>query len=250
VLIVDEALSVGDVYFQHKCIARIREFKTAGTTLLFVSHDAAAVKTLCDRAILLDRGELRRDGSPDAVLDFYNALIARREASHEILQVEAAAGGTATRSGTFEARIADVDLVNAGGEPARAFLVGERVHVRCLVEFLAPVVSPTVGMLVRDRLGNDVFGTNTYHLAPIEGRWEPGDELSIDFEVELNLGPGTYTLTVAVHSHATHMLNNYDWWDKVVGFEVLPGGQPVFVGTAWLPVRARVTRGRRSLPAS
>src|SRR5262249_700624 len=88
ILIVDETLSVGDVYFQHKCIRRIREFQEAGTTLLFVSHDPTAVKTLCGRALLLDRGQLIQDGSPDSVLDYYNALIAKREASEAILQTE------------------------------------------------------------------------------------------------------------------------------------------------------------------
>ncbi|MDX1385243.1 MAG: ABC transporter ATP-binding protein, partial [Thermoanaerobaculia bacterium] len=71
ILIVDEALSVGDAYFQHKCIRRIRGFKEAGTTMLFVSHDPAAVKTLCDRALLLDGGVLVREGPAEAILDYY-----------------------------------------------------------------------------------------------------------------------------------------------------------------------------------
>src|SRR5436190_20641545 len=79
-LIVDEALSVGDAYFQHKSMARIKAFREQGTTLLFVSHDPGAVKTLCDRAILLDRGVVVRDGRPDDILDYYNAIIAKREA--------------------------------------------------------------------------------------------------------------------------------------------------------------------------
>ena len=78
ILIVDEALSVGDAYFQHKSFERIRQFRDQGTTLLFVSHSPGAVKSLCNRAILLDRGILVRDGRPDEVLDYYNAIIARR----------------------------------------------------------------------------------------------------------------------------------------------------------------------------
>ncbi|MBI4635697.1 MAG: ABC transporter ATP-binding protein [Candidatus Rokubacteria bacterium] len=246
VLIVDETLSVGDAYFQHKCVRRIKEFKAAGTTILVVSHDAAAVKTLCDRALLLDRGRLIQDGRPDDVLDYYNALIAKRGASQEILQAEAASGRT-TRSGTFQARIAEVDLLGADGRSTRAFTVGERARIRCLVQFSASVSSPTVGILIRDRVGNDVFGTNTYHTAPIEAEFAPGDELEVELEVGLNLGPGAYTLTVAVHSYATHLLDNYDWWDRVVGFEVLPGTHPVFVGTVWLPVRIRTTTHRADI---
>ena len=78
ILIIDEALSVGDTYFQHKSFDRIRNFRDAGTTLLFVSHSPGAIKTLCDRAILLDQGGIQRDDAPDAVLDYYNAVIARQ----------------------------------------------------------------------------------------------------------------------------------------------------------------------------
>ncbi len=79
ILIVDEALAVGDLYFQHKCYARIRQFRAEGMTLLFVSHDPGAIKSLCDRAILLDAGGIRADDRPDTVLDYYNALVAEQE---------------------------------------------------------------------------------------------------------------------------------------------------------------------------
>ena len=254
ILIVDEALSVGDAYFQHKCIRRIKTFQEAGTTTLFVSHDAAAIKTLCGRALLLDGGRLIQDGPPDRVLDYYNAMIARREANREILQAEAD-GRTTTRSGTFEARVADIDLLDARGRPARAFTVGDLAKVRTRIEFSAAIAAPTIGILIRDRLGNDVFGTNSFHVAPIEATYERGETLTALFEVLLNLGAGTYTLTVAVHSHATHLVDNYDWWDKVIAFEVVAGTQPFFIGSAWLPVRlhaesssAPATTGARSGP--
>ena len=76
VLIVDEALSVGDAYFQHKSFNKIREFREKGTTLLIVSHDRSAIQSLCDRAILLEHGSVAKDGSPEDVMDFYNAIIA------------------------------------------------------------------------------------------------------------------------------------------------------------------------------
>ncbi|PYO36507.1 MAG: sugar ABC transporter ATP-binding protein [Candidatus Rokuibacteriota bacterium] len=242
VLIVDETLSVGDAYFQHKCIRRIKEFQEAGTTILLVSHDPTAVKTLCGRALLLDGGRLIQDGPPDLVLDHYNALIAKREANQEILQAETASGRMTTRSGTFEARIAAIDLLDGDGRPARAFTVGERARIRARVEFTSAVIAPTVGILIRDRVGNDVFGTNSFHLAPIEGTYEPGEEMTVDFDIQLNLGVGGYTLTAAVHGDATHLVNNYDWWDKVIGFQILPGPAPPFIGSAWLPVRLHVER--------
>src|SRR5262249_7355311 len=167
VLIVDETLSVGDAYFQHKCIRRIKEFQAAGTTILFVSHDPTVVKTLCGRALLLEGGRVIQDGAPDRVLDYYNAMIAKREANQEILQAEISADRTTTRSGTFEARIDDIDLLDAEERPARAFSVGDRARIRARVQFAAAVVAPTVGILIRDRVGNDVFGTNSFYVGPI-----------------------------------------------------------------------------------
>ena len=123
VLIVDEALSVGDAYFQHRSFSRIKAFRDEGTTLLFVSHDPGAVKTLCDRAILLDRGRVARDGSPDQVLDYYNAIIAKREVDYQIREVERTSGRMReTRSGDRTATIEGVDLLDAGGKSVRAVL--------------------------------------------------------------------------------------------------------------------------------
>jgi lipopolysaccharide transport system ATP-binding protein len=249
ILIVDETLAVGDAYFQHKCIRRIRDYKAAGTTILVVSHDAATVRTLCDRCLLLDGGRLLDDGPPDKVLDHYNALIATREATARILQAENVSGTVTTRSGTFEASLEAIELSDQEGARARAFAVGDRGRVRCLVRFAAAVTSPTVGVLIRDRLGNDVFGTNTYHVAPIVEAYAEGDELEVEFDIDLNLGPGQYTLTVAVHGEATHLVENYDWWDKVIAFEMMPGPPPFFVGTAWLPVRVATRSLRRRVLA-
>src|SRR5450830_1776790 len=76
ILIVDEALSVGDTYFQHKSFDRIREFRKQGTTLLIVSHDKSAIQSVCDRAILLDAGRISKEGKPEEIMDYYNAMIA------------------------------------------------------------------------------------------------------------------------------------------------------------------------------
>jgi lipopolysaccharide transport system ATP-binding protein len=244
ILIVDEALAVGDVYFQHKCVRRIRDFKAAGTTILCVSHDAAILRTLCDRCLLLDQGRLLDDGPPDRVLDHYNALIATREATSQILHAESQRGLVTTRSGTFEAQLTAIELADEAGKPTRAFTVGSRARVRCAIRFSTPLASPTVGVLIRDRLGNDVFGTNTYHVAPIADAYQAGDELDVDFALDLNLGVGTYTVTVAVHSYDTHVVDNYDWWDKVIAFQVVPGPQPSFIGVACLPVGV-VARSRK-----
>ena len=196
ILIVDEALSVGDTYFQHKSMRRIRSFREQGTTLLFVSHDPAAVKTLCDRAILLDEGILVRDGGPEAVLDYYNAIIAKETKDQEIREAEGLLGRVAVRSGSGDARIVSVEMTGKEGKPARAFRVGETAEITCSLKFNTRVEDPTVGLLIRDRLGNNVFGTNTHHLQQEWPVAASGSALEVRFSLTLNLGPGHYSLTV------------------------------------------------------
>ena len=250
VLIVDEALSVGDAYFQHKSFKRIRSFREAGTTLLFVSHDPAAVKSLCDRALLLEQGRLIRSGAPGAVLDYYNALIAQQEAADAIVQVEAERGRTVTRSGDGRARLVTVELTDSAGNPARTFRAGAQALVRCTVAFHATVEQPTIGLLIRDRLGNDVFGTNTFHLNAAEPVLHAGETLTATFDLRLDIGYGSYSVTAAVHARDSHLADSYDWWDGALVFEIIPDDSYRFVGTARLPVAVRLQRAASSDPGA
>jgi len=242
VLIVDEALSVGDAYFQHKSMGRIRAFQEEGTTLLFVTHDPGAVKALCRRAILLDRGTLLRDGPSDAVFDYYNAMIAQREREAGTIEQVEAEGTVTTRSGSREAEIVAVEVLGATGERKATFEVGETATVRCRFRTKRAMPAPTVGFLIRDRLGNDVFGSNTFYLDVPHAPCAAGDELTASFEVRLNLGYGSYSVTLALHAERTHVDDNFDWWDRAALFAVVPGGVASFTGVASLPVRASLTR--------
>lgn len=242
VLIVDEALSVGDIYFQHKSMRRIRAYRDAGTALLFVSHDPAAVRTLCDRALLLADGAVVRSGEPAAVLDYYNALVAQREASADIAQQTDDAGRISTRSGDRRAEITAVALTAEDGSQQTTFLVGQKATLRCTMRFVIRVERPTVGFVIRDRLGNEVFGTNSFHLGVFEPHVEPGDVLESAFRLPLDLGPGTYSISVAVHTEATHVEQNFDWWDQALVFEIAPPAVSRFVGVARLPVELTFRR--------
>lgn len=242
ILIVDEVLAVGDAYFQAKCMARIRAFREQGTTLLFVSHDPTAVRRLCDRALLLDRGLLVRQGPAGEVLDYYNALIARLTSAYEIRQGRELLGeGGTTRSGSRAAETLSVELLGQGG-PQRAFAVGAPLRIAVRGTARDAVAALTVGFAIRDRLGVEVFGTNTYHLGIPVVSLAPGEAFRAEFELPLLIGVGSYAVTVALHTGATHVEGSYDWWDEVVAFQVLPGGEPVFVGAAYLPTTARLER--------
>ena len=241
VLIVDEALSVGDTYFQHKSTSRIRAFQEQGTTLLFVTHDPGAVKALCQRALLLDRGALLKDGPPDAVFDYYNAMIARKEEDEQIEQVERD-GRTVTRSGSREAEITAVTLHGADGTERATFTVAEPAVLEVRFRTRAAMASPTVGFVIRDRLGNDVFGSNTFHQGIAHQPCTAGDELVARFALGLSVGVGSYSVTVALHTEHAHVDANFDWWDRALLFDVVPGDGPGFTGVAALPVRASLER--------
>jgi lipopolysaccharide transport system ATP-binding protein len=236
ILIVDEALSVGDAYFSHKSFERIRRFREQGTTLLFVSHHAGAVKTLCDRALLIDQGQLVRDDTPDAALDYYNAMISVHQADAAIRQTERETGRVVTRSGSNAARIESVELLS-GGKAVRALRSGEQATVRIEIAVQQPLPELTAGILIRDRLGNDVFGTNTFHCNAPQHDLAAGERLGVEFAFDaLRLGTGTFSLTTALHTKESHISANYDWWDRALVFQVVPGEGPVGIGVCNLPV--------------
>ena len=242
IMIIDEALSVGDTYFAHKCARLIRKYRAEGKTFLFVSHSETLVKSLCDRAILLDKGALIRDGKPAEVLDYYSAMVAHREREHEIRQIEKEEGRVITRSGNGKVRIARFELMNPEREPRRKFDRGAPALISCVIEAAIEVPAPTIGFMIRDRFGNDVFGTNTYHLDYKTKDLAPGEKLEAIFETQLNLGHGTYSLTLAVHDGPVHLENNYDWFDKLIVFQVFPDPQQFFSGVAALPSKVSVSK--------
>ena len=245
ILIIDEALAVGDAYFQHKCYQRIRDFKAKGTTLLFVSHDPLAIKSLCDRALLIEAGQLSLDGAPEQVLDYYNALIAlNKEAVIEhAAHVEVQDAKSGVRSGSGEVKIGQVQLLRQGQEVQQCF-EGESVALAVDVQVLKAVPSLTVGLMIKDRLGNDIFGTNTFHLgmAAALANAKPGQRCRIAFEFSnLHLAAGSYNISLAAHGDDTHLSGNYDWWDQAFTLLVGPGQGTAFAGVVRLPVSAQLS---------
>lgn len=235
VLIIDEALSVGDAYFSHKCAQKIRDFRNQGKTMLFVSHDPGAVKSLCNRAILLENGIVIKQGPAEAVLDYYNAIVAKKEKDNEIRQIESETGRTITRSGNRKAEIQNITLTNHKGQEARGFISGERATLKARVTFNENSQQPTFGILIRDRLGADVFGTNTFHSGNAITTKSKGDISNVIVDFQLNLGPGNYSITLAVHSGLEHTEESFDWIDHALVIEILPPTGKHFIGTAAIP---------------
>lgn len=233
VLIVDEALSVGDAYFQHKSFERIREFRRQGSTLLIVSHDKGAILSICDRAILLGSGRVIKEGEPEEVMDFYNALIAERENS-TVVQKKTEHGRVQTTSGTNEASVVEIALLNECGEAVEMVGVGATVTLRVKVQTNAPLPRLVLGYMIKDRLGQPMYGTNTHHADMPLHDMQAGDLAEYRFTFPVNLGPGNYSIATALTSSDTHLGNNYEWRDLALLFTVANLSQPVFTGCVWL----------------
>lgn len=240
ILIVDEALSVGDQYFQHKSFERIREFRKEGTTLLLVSHDKFAIQSICDRAILLKGGRLAMEGEPEAVMDFYNALLAEHQ-NQDIRQEVREDGKVQTTSGSGEVSLIEIALVDRAGEPIEYVAVGQTVAIEVTAVCNEALASLVIGYMIKDRLGQPMYGTNTHHLGKTLEGLSAGARIRYRFEFQANLGPGTYSVAVAAHADDTHVSMNYEWRDHALLFNVVNLDKSDFVGTAWLPPLLRVS---------
>ncbi len=240
ILIVDEALSVGDTYFQHKSFERIRQYRRAGTTLLLVSHDKQAIQSVCDRAILLDAGRLAREGRPEEIMDYYNAMIAERENSTLRLN-QRDDGKLQVTSGTGEATVAEIVLLNDAGEAVEVVDVGQQVTLRVVVRAHAAIPRMVLGYLIKDRLGQAMYGTNTdLQQLPLDAV-AAGERVVYHFRFAMNLGAGSYSVATAIVSTETHLVNNYEWRDLALVFTVVNMQRPHFEGSAWLDPAIDIT---------
>lgn len=233
VLIVDEALSVGDAYFQHKSFDRIREFRQQGTTLLIVSHDKTAIQSICDRAILLNAGKLAIEGEPEAVMDYYNAMLADHQ-NQSVTQKVMDDGKTQTISGTGEATVADIALLNEHGERLDVVDVGQSVTLQVLVKTNCKIDRLILGYGIKDRYGQVVYGTNTGLKKQALEHIDANRIVRFDIAFNANLGPGTYSVQTALVSSDTHLVNNFEWRDLAMVFSVININKPHFAGVAWI----------------
>jgi len=229
ILVVDEALAVGDAVFQHRCLRRIKDLQEAGTTVLFVSHDLAAVRALCSRAILLNAGSIVSDGRPLDVLNHYQKIIMERERSFEV-DSAATAGEPAIdetkslaplsytyRHGDGRAEILAADLADVAQRRVETVETGEQLTMRALVRVNNDLDDPVIGFLIRNRHGISAYGTNTKEQQIEFGRVRRGELLEVVFSFNCWLGVDDYSITCAVHS-----LNGeaFDWIDGARFFRV------------------------------
>lgn len=230
ILIIDEALAVGDAVFQHRCMRRIKEMQENGTTILFVSHDPASVRALCNRAILLNGGEKIAEGSPPDVLNRYQKIIMARQQAYEASAKPAEATANefserkvaplsyVYRHGDRSAEVLQVELLDSALRPTELVETGEPLVVRIVYAAHADLDDVVCGFLIRNRHGIHVYGTNTeIQEVPFE-RVQRGQLTEVTFEFNCWLAPEMFSLCVAVHSGAGV---SFDWLDGCLFFRVM-----------------------------
>jgi lipopolysaccharide transport system ATP-binding protein len=231
ILIVDEALAVGDAVFQHRCMRRIREMQEDGMTILLVSHDPGAIRALCSKALLLNSGQMVALGKPTDVLNRYQKLIMARETVYEAdepktdgeflryLNVESIPKLSCTyRHGDGRAEVLIAELLDASQRRIEYVESGEEVVLRLFVLFHEEVLAAVCGFLLRNRHGIHLYGTNTdlqqLHLGPVAA----GEIVEVSFAFNCWLAPDSYSATFAVHSPDGA---SFDWVDGTLFFHVM-----------------------------
>lgn len=217
ILIVDEALAVGDAVFANRCIRKFEELREKKITVLFVSHDLGLVKQLSNRAIFLLNGRIEAEGEPKHVIDKYIGLVLERQKAFDLRERPASLTAS-NRHGDGSSEILSVTLLDCAGRERGLVESGESVTIRIRTIFNQACADPMVGILIRNRIGMDIYGTNTRIEQQSLGSFSAGQELEIDFTFECWLTPHQYTVTVATQ-YADG--SSHDWLDDVLTFEVL-----------------------------
>lgn len=205
ILIIDEALAVGDAYFQQKCFHRLAKFKEKGGTMLFVSHDANTVKHLCDKALLVSNGQAISHGLPRDVIDLYQGIVAQKTDMSErkiVVDQNARTSGSWQKATTVttndEAELIDFKLLGADSQPVTHLESETSLTVQYVVKLNKDFDRPAFGLIVRDRIGRSIFETSTYAMRMAEIPIANGMQVKVQFILNFNLKAGQYSFSIGV----------------------------------------------------
>lgn len=210
ILIVDEALSVGDVFFQSKCYHKFEEFKEQGKTILFVSHDLSSIAKYCDRVILLNKGIKLDEGGPKEMIDAYKQVLVGQykvtddsEVSMDDLrrmssEAAEAVNPDALEYGTGDAKIRDYYITDKNGTRTTAIIKGEEFTIHFSVDFTADIKAPIFAFTVKNIRGTEITGTNTMYEKAFLEPVKSGDTKTVTFRQRMDLQGGEYLLSFGV----------------------------------------------------
>jgi lipopolysaccharide transport system ATP-binding protein len=263
ILIVDEALAVGDIYFRQRCLRKVHELRSRGITILFVSHAAGDVKAIGDRTLWLDRGRIREIGETDRVIARYLAAMVEKDSAYLELKAQPEPAVAAAvqapevvthipnvdhRYGDGRAEILGIAVLDPFGAPLPMLQPNSPVVVRISIRAKEIVTLPNVGFMLRNHLGVDFAGTNTtregYQLPSLS----PGDVYTVDFHLEVpELYPGTFSFSPAVADGTLLSYKMSDWIDNAIALQMGHGEGQIY-GYIHLPCRVEVNSRLQAQP--
>lgn len=250
VLIVDEALAVGDGRFQLKCFERIKAMKEAGTTILLVSHDLQSVRQFCDTAMLFDKGILLEVGVPNVIVNHYTRLLfssennelqeVKDEKNKNELQLENGENNNESkeyRYGSQAGIIEFVEVLDNQGNPAVTVTSSDEVMVRMIITAKKQIEKPIYAMTIKTIKGFEVYGTNTYYQDFTFRSLKPGEVLEVIFSQRMALVPGNYYISVGFVEMVNEDIIPLDRRYDVVEIKIMPKGIDRSFGLANLESR-------------
>jgi ABC-type polysaccharide/polyol phosphate transport system ATPase subunit len=265
ILIVDEALAVGDIYFRQRCLRKVHEMRSQGVTILFVSHSTGDVKAIGDRAMWLDHGRVREIGAADAVVSKYLAAMSEKDTAY--LDVRRAgpgavrAGGARApevmeeipnvdhRFGDGRAEILGIAVLDRQGRKLGALEPGREIVVRISVRAREEIARPIVGFMLRNHLGVDFSGANTAREGALLRPMAPGDVYTVDFYLQLpELYASSFSFSPAIADGTLTSFRTCDWIDNAVTLQMAPSAGPIY-GYQRLPCRVEVNARLGTSPA-
>lgn len=204
ILIVDEALSVGDVFFQSKCYHKFEEFKAAGKTILFVSHDLSSIAKYCDRVVVLNKGDKLAEGGPKEMIDLYKQVLVGQFAHEkdpeykDILEDKMSESTDMLEYGSEDARITEYFVTDSKGLKTNALIKGSEFTIHMHVKFARDVKQPIFAFTIKDVKGTEITGTNTMFEKAFLDDAKAGEEFDITFTQNIDLQGGQYLLSFGV----------------------------------------------------
>ena len=273
ILIVDEALSVGDFRFQQRCMSRIREIRDNGASILFVTHDTDACKRLCNRVYVLEKGKLVHSGPADSAANWYQAFMVSLDGSVTHMSTDSAghatnadagprvpdlpAAGNVTRPGGATERLTDFaamrygdgngriescELLDSSGKAVAYAVMDEVYKVRFHLSFNVSCATSVLGFYMKDRMGTDIFGVNTHEEGVPIPPAQPGDRMAVEFEIPMWVRPGHYSISPAL-SYDRHGSRFFDYINHALIFRVIDRDKDRAVhGLVHPPVKTTITR--------
>lgn len=256
ILLVDEALAVGDIYFRQRCMRKVHELRSRGITILFVSHAMADVKAIGDRALWLEAGQMKELGETDLVVAKYLAAMVEKDSAYLMLSKRAApeqgvrrqqAPEVAERIPNIDHRFGDgraevigIAILDMHGRPIQLLEPQSRVVVRISVRAKEEIALPIIGFILRNHLGMDFSGTNTAREGFEVPTMQPGDVHTVDFHLDLpELYPGSFSFSPAIADGTLLSYKMCDWIDNAITLQMGHSDAPVY-GFMHLPCRVEL----------